>query len=119
VRWVKDNIAHFGGDPDKLFLKGHSAGAHIAAMLSIDARWLSKVGTLVNFSPQYVAAHACTLAQGSRSVKANDAARPARSAAPGRAIIQQSDVECGDGLRPSRTKENEKANAYPGGRSWL
>jgi acetyl esterase/lipase len=44
VRWVKDNIARFGGDPDKLFLKGHSAGAHIAAMLSIDARWLGKVG---------------------------------------------------------------------------
>jgi acetyl esterase/lipase len=44
VRWVKDNIARFGGDPAKLFLKGHSAGAHIAAMLSIDRRWLSKVG---------------------------------------------------------------------------
>ncbi len=44
VRWVKDNIARFGGDPDKLFVKGHSAGAHIAAMLSIDARWLGKVG---------------------------------------------------------------------------
>jgi acetyl esterase/lipase len=44
VRWVKDNIAQFGGDPDKLFLKGHSAGAHIAAMLSIDPRWLGKVG---------------------------------------------------------------------------
>jgi acetyl esterase/lipase len=44
VRWVKDNIARFGGDPEKLFLKGHSAGAHIAAMLSIDAHWLGKVG---------------------------------------------------------------------------
>src|ERR1700751_2509823 len=44
VRLVKDNIARFGGDPDKLFLKGHSAGAHIAAMLSIDALWLGKVG---------------------------------------------------------------------------
>jgi acetyl esterase/lipase len=44
VRWVKDNIARFGGDPDKIFLKGHSAGAHIAAMLAIDPRWLSKVG---------------------------------------------------------------------------
>jgi acetyl esterase/lipase len=43
VRWVKDNIARFGGDPNKLFLKGHSAGAHIAAMLSIDGRWLGKV----------------------------------------------------------------------------
>jgi acetyl esterase/lipase len=44
VRWVKDNIASFGGDPEKLFLTGHSAGAHIAAMLSIDPRWLSGVG---------------------------------------------------------------------------
>jgi acetyl esterase/lipase len=44
VRWVKDNAGRFGGDPEKIFLKGHSAGAHIAAMLSIDARWLNKVG---------------------------------------------------------------------------
>lgn len=44
VRWVKDNIARFGGDPNKIFLKGHSAGAHIAAMLAIDARWLRNVG---------------------------------------------------------------------------
>jgi acetyl esterase/lipase len=44
VRWVKDNIAGFGGDPRKIFLKGHSAGAHIAAMLAIDARWLTAVG---------------------------------------------------------------------------
>ena len=44
VRWVKGNVARFGGDPEKIFLKGHSAGAHIAAMLSIDGRWLGKVG---------------------------------------------------------------------------
>lgn len=44
VRWVKDNIASFGGDPERVFLNGHSAGAHIAAMLSIDARWLAGVG---------------------------------------------------------------------------
>jgi acetyl esterase/lipase len=43
VRWVKDNIGRFGGDPDRIFLMGHSAGAHIAAMLSIDASWLGKV----------------------------------------------------------------------------
>lgn len=46
VRWVKDNAGNFGGDPRKLFLKGHSAGAHIAAMLTFDARWLQKVGLL-------------------------------------------------------------------------
>jgi acetyl esterase/lipase len=44
VRWVKDNAHKFGGDPDKIFLMGHSAGAHIAAMLAIDASWLDKVG---------------------------------------------------------------------------
>jgi len=44
VRWVKDNVSRFGGDPEKIFLKGHSAGAHIAAMLAIDARWLREVG---------------------------------------------------------------------------
>jgi acetyl esterase/lipase len=44
VRWVKDNAKRFGGDPQKIFLMGHSAGAHIAAMLAIDATWLRKVG---------------------------------------------------------------------------
>jgi acetyl esterase/lipase len=44
MRWVKDNVKRFGGDPQKTFLMGHSAGAHIAAMLAIDATWLRKVG---------------------------------------------------------------------------
>jgi acetyl esterase/lipase len=44
VRWVKDNASRFGGDPDKIFLMGHSAGAHIAAMLAVDATWLGKAG---------------------------------------------------------------------------
>jgi acetyl esterase/lipase len=44
VRWAKDNAQKFGGDPKKLFLMGHSAGAHIAAMLAVDASWLEKVG---------------------------------------------------------------------------
>jgi acetyl esterase/lipase len=44
LRWVKDNAAQFGGDPEKLFVMGHSAGAHIAAMLAIDRSWLQHVG---------------------------------------------------------------------------
>jgi acetyl esterase/lipase len=44
VRWVKDNAERFGGDPQKIFLMGHSAGAYIAAMLAVDATWLQKVG---------------------------------------------------------------------------
>ena len=43
VRWAKDNAARFGGDPQKLFVMGHSAGAYIAAMLALDGRWLQKV----------------------------------------------------------------------------
>jgi acetyl esterase/lipase len=43
VRWAKDNAARFGGDPQKLFVMGHSAGAYIAAMLALDGRWLQRV----------------------------------------------------------------------------
>jgi acetyl esterase/lipase len=43
LRWAKDNATHFAGDPDKLFVMGHSAGAYIAAMLALDARWLRTV----------------------------------------------------------------------------
>jgi acetyl esterase/lipase len=44
VRWAKDNAARFGGDPGRLFIMGHSAGAYIAAMLVLDDRWLQGVG---------------------------------------------------------------------------
>lgn len=44
VKWVKANAGRFGGDSGKLFVMGHSAGAHTAAMLAIDGRWLAKVG---------------------------------------------------------------------------
>jgi acetyl esterase/lipase len=44
VRWTRDNAAHFGGNPNKLFVMGHSAGAYIAAMLALDGRWLAQTG---------------------------------------------------------------------------
>lgn len=40
VKWVDENIADFGGSADGLFLMGHSAGGHIAAMLAVDERYL-------------------------------------------------------------------------------
>lgn len=44
VRWVHDNISRHGGDPERLFLMGHSAGAHIAALLAFDERYLQAEG---------------------------------------------------------------------------
>ena len=40
VTWVQREIARFGGNPNRIHLTGHSAGAHIAALLTLDAHWL-------------------------------------------------------------------------------
>lgn len=44
VAWTKRNISRFGGDPSRVFVMGHSAGAHIAAMLAFDDQWLRAAG---------------------------------------------------------------------------
>ncbi len=41
VAWVNNNIARYGGISDKIFLMGHSAGGHIAAMLTVNEIYLS------------------------------------------------------------------------------
>ncbi len=42
VRWLRANAGRFGGDPDRLVLVGHSAGAYNAAMLALDPQWLGQ-----------------------------------------------------------------------------
>ncbi len=44
LRWVQDNIANYGGDPSRLFLAGHSAGAYNAVMLALDPSFLREYG---------------------------------------------------------------------------
>jgi acetyl esterase/lipase len=39
-RFVHETVAKYGGDPDRLFLAGHSAGAYIAVMLDSDLHYL-------------------------------------------------------------------------------
>ena len=44
IRWVHDHIAEHGGDPNRLWIMGHSAGAQLAALVSIDDRYLKAEG---------------------------------------------------------------------------
>lgn len=44
VAWARTHAAEFGGDPGDLFVMGHSAGGHIAALLATDPAWLAAVG---------------------------------------------------------------------------
>jgi len=44
LRWTVDNIARYGGNPARIVLMGHSAGAHIAALLTLDPQFLQTAG---------------------------------------------------------------------------
>ncbi len=44
ARWTSDNISQHGGDPNRICLMGHSAGAYLAAMLTLDEHYLRSVG---------------------------------------------------------------------------
>jgi acetyl esterase/lipase len=42
VAWVRQHAREFGGDPDRIVLMGHSAGAYTAAMLALNVEYLAK-----------------------------------------------------------------------------
>jgi acetyl esterase/lipase len=44
IAWVKNNIAAYGGDSQRLFLYGHSAGAHLVSLVATDASYLAAHG---------------------------------------------------------------------------
>lgn len=44
VAWTINEVARYGGDPQRLFVMGHSAGAYNAAMLALDRKWLARHG---------------------------------------------------------------------------
>lgn len=44
IHWVHDHIAEYGGDPDRLLVMGHSAGAQLAALICTDDRYLKAEG---------------------------------------------------------------------------
>ncbi|HEX4184028.1 MAG TPA: alpha/beta hydrolase [Caulobacteraceae bacterium] len=44
IRWARDHAAEYGGDPHRIVLAGHSAGAYNAAMLALDGEFVSAAG---------------------------------------------------------------------------
>ncbi|GAA5041353.1 hypothetical protein GCM10011506_43000 [Marivirga lumbricoides] len=44
VQWVKENISEYGGNPDKIFISGHSAGGHIAALITLKEEYITNLG---------------------------------------------------------------------------
>jgi acetyl esterase/lipase len=48
LKWVEDNIASYGGDKERLFIAGHSAGAYNAVMLALDHSFLRDYGVTMS-----------------------------------------------------------------------
>jgi len=44
VRWCVEHVAEYGGDPSRIVLVGHSAGAYTTLMLALDAHYLRDAG---------------------------------------------------------------------------
>jgi acetyl esterase/lipase len=44
VAWARKSVTRYGGDPQRLYVMGHSAGAYNAAMVALDQRWLTGQG---------------------------------------------------------------------------
>lgn len=44
LEWIIDNIHQFGGDPNGIYLMGHSAGAHLVSLLTLSDEFLADAG---------------------------------------------------------------------------
>ncbi|TDB59838.1 alpha/beta hydrolase [Arundinibacter roseus] len=41
VQWAVQNATTYGGDPKRVFVSGHSAGGHLAALIALDSAYFS------------------------------------------------------------------------------
>ena len=48
IRWVRSNIAAYGGDPSRIVIMGHSAGAHLVSMVAAKKMGGSLRGVIAN-----------------------------------------------------------------------
>jgi arylformamidase len=44
IRWAREHAKEYGGDPDAIFVMGHSSGANLAALVATDNRYLEAEG---------------------------------------------------------------------------
>jgi acetyl esterase/lipase len=44
VKWTKENIKTYGGSPDKIYVSGHSAGGHLASLISVRDEYFDTLG---------------------------------------------------------------------------
>lgn len=44
VAWAFENIAKYGGDSEKIYVTGHSAGGYLTSMIGLDRKWLAAYG---------------------------------------------------------------------------
>ncbi len=49
IAWTRSHAREWDGDPNQIYLVGHSAGAHIAVMLALDQEYLQQVGGTTNW----------------------------------------------------------------------
>lgn len=42
VAWTFEHIDDYGGDPEAIYVAGHSAGAYLTSMIGLDKRWLAE-----------------------------------------------------------------------------
>jgi acetyl esterase/lipase len=61
VAWTFRNIERFGGDPDKIYVSGHSAGGYLTSMVGLDKQWLAahdidanRIAGLIPYSGQCI-----------------------------------------------------------------
>jgi acetyl esterase/lipase len=47
LRWIANNITTYGGDPKRVYLAGHSAGAILTATVCVDPSWRRGLGEVV------------------------------------------------------------------------
>lgn len=61
ISWAMDSIDKYGGNPNLVFVSGHSAGGYLSSMVGLDKKWLKKYGKdpdkiagLIPFSGQVI-----------------------------------------------------------------